>query len=201
VRSNRRVLVGACGLALAVLALMPALVRAAGVATVSSLVPNEFGSAGGTEFTIHGAEFEPPPEVRLGTVVMKFTSGILTKGTCKGKSATELECIAPFHEHGKVHTTATNPAGTSAQTTADEVTSWPEVYRSEVKWARARPTPGTQQPLPLSLRRRSQLRGRAAMRLDKRLGKRGSAAQARQPGRHRLRRRDEAGTLTVSKRK
>ena len=83
---------------------------------------------------VSGANFERVSAVHFGTVPATkiITTGAPTKGQCKVKFATELECATPFHEHGKVHTTVTNSAGTSAETPADEIAFLPEVYRNEV---------------------------------------------------------------------
>jgi IPT/TIG domain len=102
--------------------------------TVTSVSPNEVGSAGNFKVTIKGTNFEGVTGVKYGTVPATkiITTGTPTKGQCKVKSATELECATPFHEHGKAHTTVTNASGTSTESAADEITFWPEVYRNEV---------------------------------------------------------------------
>jgi hypothetical protein len=103
--------------------------------TVTSVTPNEVGSGGNFKVIIKGTHFEEVSAVHYGTVAATkiITTGTPTKGQCKVKSATELECFTPFHEHGeKLHTTVTSARGTSAETVADAITFWPEVYRNEV---------------------------------------------------------------------
>ena len=105
---------------------------AAGVPTVSSVSPDEVGSGGGSIVAVHGTHFEEVSALHFGLVSATITTGTLTKGKCKVKSTTEIECSTPFHEHGRVHTTVTNSAGTSAATAADEITFALEVYKNEV---------------------------------------------------------------------
>ena len=102
--------------------------------TVTSVTPNEVGSAGNFKVIIKGTHFEEVSSVHYGTVPATkiITTGTPTKGQCKVKSSTELECFTPFHEHGKAHTTVTNASGTSTESSADEVTFWAEIYRNEV---------------------------------------------------------------------
>ena len=118
------------------MALAPtAALAAAGVPTVTSVAPNEVGSAGGIKVIIHGTNFEEVSAVHFGSVPATkiILTGTPTKGQCKVKLTTEIECLTPFHEHGeKIHTTVTNPLGTSAETTADTINYWAEIYRNEV---------------------------------------------------------------------
>jgi hypothetical protein len=118
------------------MALAPtAALAAAGAPTVTSLSPTEVGSAGGTKVIMHGTNFEEVSAVHFGSVPATkiITTGTPTKGQCKVKLTTEIECLTPFHEHGeKIHTTVTNPLGTSPETAADTITYWPEIFRNEV---------------------------------------------------------------------
>ena len=116
------------------LALVPAGALAA-VATISNIVPREVGSAGNTKVIITGTEFTGTTALKYGTVSATkiITTGTPTKGQCKVKSNTEIECFTPFHEHAKnVNVIITNGSGESAPTAADEMTFWPEIYRSEI---------------------------------------------------------------------
>ena len=80
---------------------------------------------------IQGTHFEEVSAVNYGAVPATkiITTGTPTKGQCKVKSAIELECVTPFHEHGKVGITVTNAEGASAETAADEIRFRPEVYQ------------------------------------------------------------------------
>ena len=103
--------------------------------TVTSVSPNEVGSAGNFKVIIHGTHFEEVTSVKYGVVPATkiITTGTPTKGQCKVKSTTELECFTPFHEHTKrSNVIVSNTAGESAPTPSDEMTFWPEIYRSEI---------------------------------------------------------------------
>src|SRR5271166_5759750 len=115
--------VAVCGAALAATALMPSLAQAASP-SITSVAPNDVGSAGNFKVIIHGTEFVSVTEVAYGAVLATkiITTGTPTKGQCKVKSSTELECFTPYHEHGKVHIlVVTSGGGASSETPADEI--------------------------------------------------------------------------------
>jgi hypothetical protein len=122
-------------LALAIVALAPNLAYAVEPPTVTGLTPHEGGSAGGTKFIVAGTHFEGVTGVNFGLQALKIVTGTLTKGSCKFKVSTEIECDSPFHEAGTVAVTVVTPGGTSAETPADRFTTTPEAYRNEVATA------------------------------------------------------------------
>jgi hypothetical protein len=131
----RRWFVGAIVGTLVVLVFVPAATQAAlGAPEVTSVTPNEFGSGGNFKILIHGRNFEEVTEIHVGTVspTKIITTGTPTKGQCKVKSPTEIECLTTFHECGHFDVTVTNPLGTSATTAADKITITCEIYRNEV---------------------------------------------------------------------
>jgi IPT/TIG domain len=121
-------------------ATLPSAAWALSAPTVSSIEPNEVGSAGGFVVHIHGTHFEEVTGVKYGTVPATkiITAGTPTKGQCKVIATTELECSTPFHEHGKVNVIVSNSAGESTSTPADEITFLFEVYKNEIVVGSAR---------------------------------------------------------------
>ena len=87
-------LAGACCAALAALALSPAVAQAG----VSSIAPEHGGSIGNEIVVIHGTSLSPLEEVHFGGIPAKIVTGTPTKGQCKSKSSSEIECRTPFHE-------------------------------------------------------------------------------------------------------
>jgi IPT/TIG domain len=122
--------VGAIAGTLIVLALAPTAAQAAfGPPEITSITPNQCGSAGGCKVIIRG-RFPEVIHVELGGHPMKMiTSGIPTNWQCKLKSSTELECLVGFHEHGQIRIVMTDAEGTSAG--SPTFTFLPELYRNE----------------------------------------------------------------------
>jgi IPT/TIG domain len=121
--------VGAIVGTLVVLALAPTVAQAAGVPTITSITPNQCGSVGGCKVIIRGTGFEEVRVVHVGISPLTITTGIPTRGKCKVKSSTELECVVGFHEHGVVDVEMMNAVGTS---NGVPFTFLPDVYRNEV---------------------------------------------------------------------
>jgi hypothetical protein len=132
----RRWFVGAIVGTLVVLALAPAAAQAAGPPEVTSVICTNCGSAGGCKVLIRGRNFEGVTEVRFGTVraTKIITTGTPTKGQCKGKSTTEIECFSPFHECGRFHVTVSTLEGTSAEIAADEAQRAVECRAHRTRW-------------------------------------------------------------------
>jgi hypothetical protein len=87
-------LASVCCAALAALAFSPALAQAG----VTSITPEKGGSIGNEVVTIHGTSLSPLEEVHFGSTPIKIVTTTPTKGQCKSKSATEIECRSPVHE-------------------------------------------------------------------------------------------------------
>ena len=129
----KALLVGVCAAVLLACVAVPAVAEAAEPPTITSIAPDSCGSAGGCKVIIKGTHFEEVSNIRFGSAAAKIiTTGTLTKGECKPKSSTEIECIVPFHECGTVFVTVTSPAGTSAESTGAEFTYLCEIYKNEV---------------------------------------------------------------------
>ena len=111
----------ALGIAMGMLALCLPLVlqstealAAFGPPTISELSPKEGASGGGYKVIIKGTRFEEVSAVHWGTgsgsIPMKIiTTGTPTKGQCKVKLTTEIECFAPPRGRGAIEVTVTNP--------------------------------------------------------------------------------------------
>ena len=112
---TRRWFVGVVVGTLVVLALAPAAAQAAaGPPTIISITPNVCGSAGGCKVIIRGTDLEELRVIQVGESPLKIVpTGIPTKGQCKLKSSTELECVVGFHEHGRVCFEITNFVGST----------------------------------------------------------------------------------------
>jgi hypothetical protein len=78
--------------------------------TVTSVSPASGPARGGTQVTVHGANFASDASVQFGTVASASVSVT---------SPTELVATAPAKLSGKVHITVTTSAGTSATSNAD----------------------------------------------------------------------------------
>ena len=115
------------------LALTPT-VAAAAAPCVTSVTPHEVGSAGNFKIIIKGCNFAEVLGVHFGSVAATkiITTGTPTKGQCKVKSATEIECFAGFHEHGCIHVIVTTSGGESTPGPADELCFLPEIYKNEI---------------------------------------------------------------------
>jgi hypothetical protein len=142
-------LISAAAIALATVALAPAIARAESPPTVTSLSVNEGGSNGAIKMKVFGSEFSGASangDVKFGTVALKHVSTITGKDQFRVVSASEIEVDNPLHERGRVAVTVTNAAGSSGSeiepNAADEFTYLPEFYRNEVAGAPGSHTPG-----------------------------------------------------------
>jgi hypothetical protein len=117
-------LAGACGAAVAALALSPALAQA----EITSIVPDQGGSGGNELVVIHGTFGTPLEEVHFGGQGTKIVTGTPTKGQCKSKSTTEIECRTPFHEYGS----ATVEVKAGGQLSTFGFTYTAEFFKNEV---------------------------------------------------------------------
>jgi hypothetical protein len=112
------------------LAALPAAAQAAEVPEISSIQPEECSSA--CRVLIVGNHFEEVAAVHFSIVAMKLVVTAPTKGQCKVKSTTEIECVAPNaqgNESRPLGVTVTNSAGTSATFSWGRVL--PGIYRNE----------------------------------------------------------------------
>ena len=81
--------------------------------TVTAVSPTTISTTGGAAMTITGTGF-------TGTTAVHFGSAAATAVTVV--SATQITCISPANAAGATDVTVTTPAGTSATSSADQVT-------------------------------------------------------------------------------
>ena len=84
--------------------------------TVSSVVPGEGPTAGGTVVTITGANLTGASKVEFGGTAVTCDG---TVAHCKVESGTEVKATSPAHPEGTVDVTVTTAGGTSATSAAD----------------------------------------------------------------------------------
>jgi hypothetical protein len=134
--------VGALALSLPLALESTEALAAFGPPTITELSPKEGASGGGYKVIIKGTHFEEVSAVHwgsgVGSIPMKLiTTGTPTKGQCKVKSLTEIECFAPLRGRGITPITVTNPLGTAES----PFTIVPELYKNEVPMANASKVP------------------------------------------------------------
>jgi hypothetical protein len=79
--------------------------------TVTSIVPDEGSTAGGTAVTITGTDLTGATEVKYGSTAVTCTGVV---ATCKVESPTEIKATTPAHVAGTVDVRAVTPGGESA---------------------------------------------------------------------------------------
>ena len=140
-----RALTSSCGLTLVSLALSPVPTRALGPPSISSITPDEGGSAGGTAVKITGTNFERALFVVFDSAKpIECKSGMVPPNThCRILSGSELGVDTPAHERGTVPVTVCSKVtetstACSPETEAARFTYLPEVYKNEAAVGAAR---------------------------------------------------------------